>query len=156
MLPENNFQNFEALKQSCISICNCFDFQKADYQIGRSKIFLKSGVIEKLELTVFFLFLFLFLLLLTFLKTKKKQKINKYLFDAATIIAKIYRGWRWRKRYLEQKKATIVLQNSIKNYLCQKKLLTQVNGHSDDTSIETEQSEASLQVLLFFFLHFSF
>lgn len=91
-LPKNDFTDFEALKDCCHNLCVALDLNEDAFRVGRTKVFFRTGVLAQLEV-----------------------RIQKYIFDCASRIRKVYLGMIARRKYKAFKKGLLSL--------CENKLL---------------------------------
>ena len=120
-LAGNNFTDFEGLRLSCISLCNALGLNEDQFQVGRSKVFFRTGILAQQE-----------------------DRLQRYIFDAASTIRKTYLGWIARRRYKKVKKAALTIQFNGRSFLAKKKVK------------KMRRTRAGAAFLLFFFPLFLF
>jgi len=72
-----------------------------DYQLGRSLVFFRVGMIAKLE-----------------------TRLLDYLYNSSTLIRKVYLKWHHRTKFKKQRKAAILLQKNLKGMIARIKYKT--------------------------------
>ncbi|KAM5165557.1 unconventional myosin-VIIb [Mantella aurantiaca] len=92
--------------QACsIDICDAVIGKHEDWKVGKTKLFLKD-----------------------FHDTKLEVEREKALIHKAVIIQKVLRGYKDRKRFLQQRKAAVKIQAVWKGYHCRKTYLKMRHG----------------------------
>jgi len=77
-------------KKACVEILTFIKAPETEWQIGKTKIFLRNSVFEPLE-----------------------EKLKAMLYDKVVLIQSIYRGWRQRMLYKKKKLAIVKIQAAI-------------------------------------------
>nr|XP_015216577.1 PREDICTED: unconventional myosin-VIIb [Lepisosteus oculatus] len=87
----------ETPETCCSSICESVISAEGDWKIGKTKIFLKDYHDTMLEL-----------------------ERDRALHEKATLIQRVLRGYKYRKRFVKQKKAAVVIQKTWRGHKCRK------------------------------------
>ncbi|MBN3325575.1 MYO7A protein, partial [Atractosteus spatula] len=87
----------ETPEACCSSICESVISAEGDWKIGKTKIFLKDYHDTMLEL-----------------------ERDRALHEKATLIQRVLRGYKYRKRFVKQKKAAVVIQKNWRGHKCRK------------------------------------
>lgn len=97
-LPGNNFDDFESLRLSCLGICQALDLKEDRFQVGRSKVFFRTGVLAQLE-----------------------ERVQKYIFSSASTIRARYLGWVQRRQYKKIRTSALTISKYIRRFLAMAK-----------------------------------
>uniref|UniRef100_A0A5S6R0E2 Myosin motor domain-containing protein n=1 Tax=Trichuris muris TaxID=70415 RepID=A0A5S6R0E2_TRIMR len=86
-------------------VCQGLFGPPGDYQLGRTRVFLKDGAALLLE-----------------------QRRDKLLRMKAVVVQKVIRGWMFRQRYLSLRNAAIIIQKNWRRYIQQRRYRAMILG----------------------------
>jgi len=84
-LPSNNFDDFEALRLSCSALCQALSLADDSFQVGRSKVFFRTGVLAQQE-----------------------ERLQRYIFLSASKIRARYLGWVLRRQFVKNRAVNLL------------------------------------------------
>lgn len=110
----------EDVKEKCRSLLHTYDSTSAEWQLGKTKVFLRESLEHKLEkqreVEVYKAAMIIQARIMGYMARKRYRKV----LQCIVVIQKNYRAFFWRRRFLHLRKAAITLQKQVRGKLARK------------------------------------
>lgn len=110
----------EDVKEKCRSLLHTYDSTSAEWQLGKTKVFLRESLEHKLEkqreVEVYKAAMIIQARIMGYMARKQYRKV----LQCIVVIQKNYRAFFWRRRFLHLRKAAITLQKQVRGKLARK------------------------------------
>ncbi|KAK2710152.1 myosin-I heavy chain-like isoform X3 [Artemia franciscana] len=103
-------------KEACRGVLNMMNFPIKQWQVGKTKIFLKSQVAEALEEQKVILLQLMALRIQTWYRGRTRRKEYLRIRNAALCIQHAVRGWQQRIDFIRMRRAAIVIQAHLRGF----------------------------------------
>ncbi|XP_041103158.1 unconventional myosin-X-like [Polyodon spathula] len=110
----------EDVKEKCRSLLHTYDSTSAEWQLGKTKVFLRESLEHKLEnqreVEVYKAAMIIQAHVMGYMARKQYRKA----LQCVVVIQKNYRAFFWRRRFLHLRKAAITFQKQVRGKLARK------------------------------------
>ncbi|XP_058879087.1 unconventional myosin-X-like isoform X2 [Acipenser ruthenus] len=110
----------EDVKEKCRSLLHTYDSTSAEWQLGKTKVFLRESLEHKLEkqreVEVYKAAMIIQARIMGYMARKQYRKV----LQCIVVIQKNYRAFFWRRRFLHLRKAAVTLQKQVRGKLARK------------------------------------
>ncbi|RXM27892.1 Unconventional myosin-X [Acipenser ruthenus] len=110
----------EDVKEKCRSLLHTYDSTSAEWQLGKTKVFLRESLEHKLEkqreVEVYKAAMIIQARIMGYMARKQYRKV----LQCIVVIQKNYRTFFWRRRFLHLRKAAVTLQKQVRGKLARK------------------------------------
>uniref|UniRef100_H3B046 Myosin X n=1 Tax=Latimeria chalumnae TaxID=7897 RepID=H3B046_LATCH len=141
----------EDVKGKCAALLHLHDSTNTEWQLGKTKVFLRESLEHKLEkqreVEVHKAALIIQAYILGYMTRKKHYK---KVLECVKVIQKNYRAFFWRKRFLYLRKAAITVQKQLRGQLARRayKLLLE-QKHREEEERQRQEAEILAQQVRF-------
>ncbi|KAK1172136.1 unconventional myosin-X-like [Acipenser oxyrinchus oxyrinchus] len=110
----------EDVKEKCRSLLHTYDTTSAEWQLGKTKVFLRESLEHKLEkqreVEVYKAAMIIQARIMGYMARQQYRKV----LQCIVVIQKNYRAFFWRRRFLHLRKAAVTLQKQVRGKLARK------------------------------------
>ncbi|XP_058876562.1 unconventional myosin-X-like [Acipenser ruthenus] len=110
----------EDVKEKCRSLLHTYDSTSAEWQLGKTKVFLRESLEHKLEkqreVKVYKAAMIIQACIMGYMARKQYRKV----LQCIVVIQKNYRAFFWRRRFLHLRKAAVTFQKQVRGKLARK------------------------------------
>ncbi|KAK6490358.1 unconventional myosin-X-like [Huso huso] len=110
----------EDVKEKCRSLLHTYDSTSAEWQLGKTKVFLRESLEHKLEkqreVEVYKAAMIIQARIMGYMARKQYRKV----LQCIVVIQKNYRAFFWRRRFLHLRKAAVTFQKQVRGKLARK------------------------------------
>ncbi|MGH0145839.1 UNVERIFIED_CONTAM: hypothetical protein FKN15_065786, partial [Acipenser sinensis] len=137
----------EDVKEKCRSLLHTYDSTSAEWQLGKTKVFLRESLEHKLEkqreVEVYKAAMIIQARIMGYMARKQYRKV----LQCIVVIQKNYRAFFWRRRFLHLRKAAVTLQKQVRGKLARKiysQLLEERQRKEEEECKRREEEEERL------------
>ncbi|XP_041100399.1 unconventional myosin-X-like [Polyodon spathula] len=134
----------EDVKEKCRSLLHTYDSTSAEWQLGKTKVFLRESLEHKLEnqreVEVYKAAMIIQARVMGYMARKQYRKV----LQCIVVIQKNYRAFFWRRRFLHLRIAAITFQKQVRGKLARKiysQLLEERQRKEEEESKRREEEE---------------